>query len=70
MQHGKVVKVTIPRPAQDGQPAPPGVGKVIVEFMTVESAVKAQRSLHGRKFGGRAVVASYVTEEDYEAGRL
>jgi splicing factor U2AF 65 kDa subunit len=70
VQFGKVVKVTIPRPAAPGQPTPPGVGKVIIEFTEVEAAVKAQRSLHGRKFGGRAVIASYVTEQDYEAGRL
>jgi splicing factor U2AF subunit len=70
VQFGTVVKVTIPRPPGPGLPAPPGLGKVIVEFTEVEPCVKAQRSLHGRKFGGRAVVASYVTEQDYEVGML
>jgi hypothetical protein len=69
-QFGEVHNVIIPRPPPPGQPEPPGVGKVIVEFADVEGAVKAQRALHGRKFGGRPVVASYVTEDAYAAGDL
>lgn len=62
--------VIIPRPPPPGQPAPPGLGKVIVEFADVAGAVKAQSVLNGRRFGGRTVVATYLTEGQYAAGQL
>jgi splicing factor U2AF subunit len=69
-QFGQVTAVVIPRPPAPGQPAPPGLGKVIVEFADVAGAVKAQSILHGRRFGGRTVVATYLSEAQYAAGDL
>jgi splicing factor U2AF subunit len=70
VQFGQVNLVVIPRPPPVGQPAPPGLGKVVVEFADVAGAVKAQSVLNGRRFGGRTVVATYLTESQYEAGQL
>jgi splicing factor U2AF 65 kDa subunit len=60
---GKVTNLTIPRPIEGSEI--PGVGKILVEYADTESAQKAQESLAGRVFGGRAVITSYLTEEAY-----
>lgn len=44
-------------------PVKNGVGKVFVEYFTVDEAHAAQVSLAGRHFGGRTVVASFVPPE-------
>jgi splicing factor U2AF subunit len=41
---------------------------VIVEFSDVASSMRARSSLHGRKFGGKPVVATYMSEERHMAG--
>ncbi len=69
-QFGAVQQVLIPRPAPAGQPQPPGLGKVIVAFEEVSAASSARNVLNGRKFGGRVVVCSYLSEEAYAAGQL
>jgi splicing factor U2AF subunit len=70
LQFGQVQAVVIPRPALPGQPAPSGLGKVIVEFADVGGAMAAQKVLNGRRFGGRTVVATYLAETAYTAGQL
>ena len=70
VQHGDVITVIIPRPATGGDPNPSGVGKVIVEFTEVTSAVKARNAMHGRKFSGRTVTVDYIPEAAYSAGDL
>lgn len=64
---GKVIALHIPRPPKDDSPPPPGVGKILVEFSEPEEALTARNKLHGRKFGGRIVEATLMTQEDYEA---
>lgn len=70
LQFGTVIDVLIPRPAPEGQPPPSGLGKVFINFAEKEGAVNSFRVMHGRRFGGRTVVASYVQEADYAAGNL
>lgn len=59
---GPVKSVTIPRP-QDGIPA--NVGKVFVEFESVEASTKAHATLGGRLFAGKSVIAVYYDEAKY-----
>jgi splicing factor U2AF subunit len=66
---GAVRAVHVPRPATDGAPDPPGVGRVIVEFEAPGAAMAARNAAHGRKFDGRVVQATLMTAEDYEARR-
>jgi hypothetical protein len=40
-----------------------GYGQVFVEYADLQGAVKAKSSLHGRKFGGNTIVATYYPEE-------
>ena len=61
--------IVIPRPPPLGQPPPPGLGKVIVEYTDVDSAVKARNAMHGRKFAGRTVMATFLPEAQYSAGQ-
>jgi splicing factor U2AF subunit len=61
---GAVRSLHIPRPARDGGEVR-GLGKIFVEFHDVGSARIAQQSLAGRKFAGRTVVTSFVSEERY-----
>lgn len=61
---GQVVEVHIPRPGKGDDP--PGVGLVLLEFVSPDSALNARLGLHGRKFGTRAVEATLMVQEDYE----
>lgn len=62
-QYGKVLNVLIPRPLAASRVA--GVGKVFVEFATVDECMKAVGELCGRKFADRAVLASYYPTDKY-----
>ncbi|XP_057498740.1 splicing factor U2af large subunit B-like isoform X2 [Actinidia eriantha] len=67
---GTLVNVVIPRPNPNSEPTP-GVGKVFLEYVDVDSATKARQGLNGRKFGGNQVVAVFYpenkfSEADYE----
>ncbi|CAN6210427.1 unnamed protein product [Urochloa humidicola] len=61
---GNLVKIVIPRPGPNGQPVT-GVGKVFLEYADIDSAAKAKRMLHGRKFSGNPVVAVYYSEDKF-----
>ena len=62
---GRVERVSIPRPGASG-----GVGLVFVLFADAGSAAAARQALHGRRFGGRAVEASFMDPEAFERGEL
>ncbi|KAL4857348.1 Splicing factor U2af large subunit B [Chlorella vulgaris] len=64
-RYGTVVQVHIPRPAPEGAPPPPGLGKVIIEFADSAPAMAARNAMHGRKFGGRTVEAVMMGDSDY-----
>ncbi|GFH05877.1 U2 snRNP auxiliary factor large subunit, partial [Haematococcus lacustris] len=61
-KHGALKRVIIPRPTAS-VPNPPGVAKVIIEYDDMASALRARNAMHGRKFGGRTVVATYLPED-------
>lgn len=65
MQYGPVHQIIIPRPG-----AASGVGKVILNFGDVQSAIAAQRVMNGRKFAGRTVIATFMTDDQLAAGSL
>ncbi|XP_052198638.1 splicing factor U2af large subunit B isoform X3 [Diospyros lotus] len=64
---GTLANLVIPRPSPNGEPTP-GVGKVFLEYVDVESATKARQGLHGRKFGGNQVVAVFYPENKFAQG--
>ncbi|GFH06919.1 U2 snRNP auxiliary factor large subunit, partial [Haematococcus lacustris] len=66
-KHGALKRVIIPRPTAS-VPNPPGVAKVIIEYDDMASALRARNAMHGRKFGGRTVVATYLPEDKYLRG--
>lgn len=63
---GRVLRVYIPRPSPMG--APPGVGKVWVEFGSIDQCSVAKKNLEGRKFADRSVIASFYPESHYSNG--
>ncbi len=65
VQYGTIHQIIIPRPG-----APSGVGKVILNFGDVTSAMAAQRVMNGRKFAGRTVIATFMTDDQLAAGSL
>ena len=65
VQYGAIHQIIIPRPG-----APSGVGKVILNFGDVTSAMAAQRVMNGRKFAGRTVIATFMTDDQLAAGSL
>lgn len=63
-QHGKVKEIYIPRP---GVPEDADcLGRVFVEYETVEDAMAAQKKLAGRRYNFRCVLTSYCPEEMWE----
>lgn len=60
------VQVHIPRPPAPGTPPPPGLGKVLIEFVDPTAAMQARNAMHGRRFGGRTVTAQLLTDEEYK----
>ncbi|DBA82258.1 hypothetical protein WJX79_009108 [Trebouxia sp. C0005] len=64
-KYGTIHQIIIPRPG-----APSGVGKVILNFGDVTSAMAAQRVMNGRKFAGRTVIATFMTDDQLAAGSL
>ncbi len=70
-KYGAVVTLRIPRPNPDAQaPRPSGLGRVYVQYTSPEEAGRARAALHGRKFGGNAVVADFYDEQRFAAGEL
>jgi splicing factor U2AF subunit len=66
---GRVVTLKIPRPRQDGGEQA-GVGKIFVEYPSVDEAKVAQQALSGRKFADKTVVTTYLTEQNYGANNF
>lgn len=66
-KHGDVELVIIPRSTPDN-PNPVGLGKVIIAFKDVNSSVRARNAMHGRKFAGRVVSATWISEEQFTNG--
>ncbi|KAL7193114.1 hypothetical protein ACSBR2_024844 [Camellia fascicularis] len=64
---GTLVNVVIPRPNPNDEPTP-GLGKVFLEYVDVDSATKARQGLNGRKFGGNQVVAVFYPENKFSQG--
>ncbi|MES1902691.1 MAG: U2 small nuclear RNA auxiliary factor 2, partial [Paramarteilia canceri] len=61
---GEVVSLEIPRP-REGIEDVPGLGKVFVEFRTLDESKKALENLSGRKFDENIVVISFFNPEKY-----
>ena len=66
-KHGEISTVIIPRPAKDGDASAPGIGKVFVQYVSVDAAMKARDALNNRKFGGSVVVADFLDEASFHA---
>ncbi|CAM6043197.1 unnamed protein product [Sphagnum compactum] len=66
-RYGKLINLVIPRPNPTGEEVP-GIGMVFVEYEDLQGAAKAKASLHGRKFGGNTVIATYYPEEKFIHG--
>ena len=66
-KHGEISTVIIPRPAKDGDASAPGIGKVFVQYISVDAAMKARDALNNRKFGGSVVVADFLDEASFHA---
>jgi splicing factor U2AF 65 kDa subunit len=68
-KYGKIVAVVIPRPSKDGSDVP-GMGKVFVQYASVDGAMAARTALNGRKFGGSTVIADFLDEADFHARKF
>jgi len=61
---GDILSVKIPRPIP-GVENIPGLGKIFVEYSSVEQAKEARKTLQGRLFNGNTVEVSYHDEIAY-----
>lgn len=62
---GTIVSLKIPRPT-GGSRQSAGVGKIYIKYENSDQATKALKSLAGRKFADRTVVATYFPEENFD----
>jgi len=67
-KHGAVSKILIPRPTE-GDANPVGLAKVIIEFADMNGSIKAKNAMHGRRFAGRTVTATFLSDDAYNEGR-
>jgi len=68
-KYGRVLSVSIPRPAVSNQSnavQPAGLGKVFVEYAEVDQAMKARAEVEGRQFANRTVRCEYMNVEKYQ----
>jgi len=63
-KHGKLEQVTVPGPGEAG------AGDVYVKFDSSESALGCKAALHGRMFDGKAVQATFFSEEDFNNNKF
>jgi len=61
---GKVLSMKIPRPIK-GKTDIPGLGKIFLEYSTIDEAKNARKELHGRIFADNTVEVSYYDEALY-----
>jgi splicing factor U2AF subunit len=62
-KYGNVLSMQIPRPLY-GNTA--GVGKVFIQFSSINEAVAARKQVEGRLFDNRVVAAEYITLDQYQ----
>jgi len=62
---GKIVSIKIPRPSDNKELS--NVGKIYIEYESLEQCMTAYKSLAGRKFSDRTVVTAYYSEMQYLA---
>lgn len=65
---GNLQKVLVPRPSKNGGEEVKGVGCIFLMFEKSEEAERAFAAMDGRKFDDRVVVATYISEEDFDKG--
>ena len=66
---GKLLSIQIPRKAT-ASIEPSAVGKIFLEYATIQDSTNAERELSGRQFGPNVVKASYHDEQEYAALKL
>ena len=62
-KYGALRSIEIPRPIPGVEV--PGVGRVFLEYESVQDAVNASQHLSGRKFANRVVLTSYYDPDKY-----
>lgn len=68
---GQIQSIVIPRnldqqQQQEGTQTAAVMGRIYVEYKTIQEAQRAQQTLAGKKYQGRMVVTSYCSEEEYQ----
>ncbi|KAI8806416.1 splicing factor U2AF 65 kDa subunit-like protein [Cladochytrium replicatum] len=66
-RYGTIRSVTIPRP-NAGEQSSTGVGKIFVQYSTVDQCTAALNALAGRRFADRTVITAYYPESRYQTG--
>lgn len=63
-KHGVVSSICIPRKASRADDT--NVGRIFVQFSTVEGCYAASRAIAGRRFNGKVVEAQFVSQEQFD----
>jgi splicing factor U2AF subunit len=66
---GKLLSIQIPRKSSPTI-EPSAVGKIFLEYATIQDSANAEQELSGRQFGPNVVQASYHDEQEYAALKL
>ena len=65
-KYGRVISIIVPRPSEHTS----GIGKIFVEYSSVDEAIRAKSALTGLKFNEKKVECSYHPEELYFQGNF
>lgn len=66
---GTVMSMKVPRPSKDDSPVP-GLGRVFVEFESIEQAIRTKQVVDGMVFDSRTVQCQYLDSDKYTANQL
>jgi len=66
---GKLLSIQIPRKASVSI-EPSAIGKIFLEYATIQDSANAEQELSGRQFGPNVVQANYHDEQEYAALKL
>jgi hypothetical protein len=73
--YGKVREIRVPRRVEpelneEPMPAPPGTGRIFIEYAELESARQACFGMGGRVFDGRILIATFYDEQLFNNNQL
>ncbi|BFU18379.1 U2 snRNP auxiliary factor large subunit, putative [Entamoeba histolytica HM-1:IMSS-B] len=63
-EYGEVESISIPRPTEENK-KPSGLGRVFIEFKTIEGAIKCWKEIIKKRYDNRSLLVGFYSEKKY-----